>query len=575
MKKKLIAVLIALFLLLSVGITVKSAFSFNPDAYLKEVAEKVSQARGVDVNLEAKLTGDKSSALSYYASGKIVFPRKFRIEGRATTPFGSLEIGEIDTENFVYLKLPTTDGKWVTVSKREKNEFTEQKQAVQNVTLEDLVNSVERVESSELDRQTRTLKAVVDPQKFVAVLKDAGAYDWYSERFPRIDSVRLVLKVDEATGYVVRSELSVKEAGGPKSLQVNVDYSNWDSKTDVTDPPRSQTLSEEEGTRLLKARRHFDRGMTAYKAGDASGAVDEFAMAVDYQPGNYAYNVWLAKAQLKKRNYADAELYAQKAMKIGQSKADAYIVASQIAALDDQWKPERRTQAITYAQQAVKLNPNSSEAYTALGLAYWAKTLPSFADPAAKPVDYETQVREETPTAPPGFFKNRAIVAFDKASELDPNAPEPLFLKGLLLVSQRDILDTLLSSNFKPEALAKAADDFERAAGIFEEVSKIDPNFVEEKLKPQEKGYAELSKEVDLAKKIGRLVDLSAKLRYDAARWKELKGKAAGDAYEDWYNAVKECFEAIYGMVDVKPTQGYYDAMKALENALNMAKPLL
>lgn len=575
MKKKLLAASIALALLLGVGITVKSAFSFNPDAYLKEVANKVSQARGVDVNLEAKLTGDKDLALSYYASGKIVFPRKFKIEGRAETPLGSWEIGEIETENFTYLKLPITEGKWVTVSKLEKNELTEQKQALQNLTLQDLMNAVDRVESSEADQGVRTLKASVDPQRFASVLKVAGAYDWYSERFPRIEGVKLVLAIDEATSYVKRSELLVKESGGPKSLQVNIDYSNWDSKTDVTDPPRSQTLSEEEGSRLLKARKHFERGMTAYKAGDSSGAVEEFATAVDYRPGNYAYNVWLAKAQLRKRNFADAELYAQKAMKIDQNKADAYIVASQVMALDDQWQPERRTQAINYAQQAVRLNSNSSEAYTALGLAYWAKALPSFADASAKPADYETKVREETPTPPLGFFKNRAMVALEKASELDPNAPEPLFLKGLMLVSDYDLLSAIEREDMSPEVIAKAADNYERAAEIFDAVSRIDPNFVEEKLKPQMKGYAELTKEVDLAKRIGRLRDISAKLRADAARWKELKGKAAGDAYEEWYNAVKGCFEALYGMYDIKPAQEFYDAMDALDHMIDIAKPLL
>ncbi len=575
MKKKIIAVAIAIALLLGVGITVKSAFSYNPDAHLREVANKVSRAKGVDVDLKVKLTGDKDSALTYYASGKVVFPRKFRLEGRAETPLGSWEIGEIDTENFTYLKLPITEGKWVTVGKREKNEFTEQKQAVQNLTLKDLMDSVDRVESSELEGGIRTLNASVDPQKFAELLKESGAYDWYSERFPRIESVKLVLMIDEATSYVKRSELSVKESGGPKSLQVDVDYSNWDSKTDVIDPPRSQTISEEEGNRLLKARKHFDRGMTAYRAGDSSGAAEEFAIAVDYRPENYAYNVWLAKAQLRRRNFAEAELYVQKAMAIDQSKADAYIVASQVMALDDQWKPQRRTQAINYAQQAVKLNSNSSEAYTALGLAYWAKTLPSFADPSAKPVDYDTKVREETPTAPPDFLKNRAIVAFDKASELDPNAAEPLFLKGLMLVSDYDLLKAIERDGFKPEVIAKAADNYERAAEIFVAASKIDPNFVEDKLKPQMKGYSVLANEVDLTKKIGRLRDISEKLRIDAARWKELKGKAAGDAYEEWYNAVKDCFEALYGMSDMKPTQGFYDAMGALDRLIDMAKPLL
>ncbi|MCL5291342.1 MAG: tetratricopeptide repeat protein [Actinobacteria bacterium] len=569
MKRRIALILPVLILLLGLGITLRAVFSFNANVYIENVSKKVSDARSVSVSLEAKLTGGKAKMVNHSASGLVVFPGNHRVEGKIETPTGSEDIAEIATGDFIYRKTQATEGKWVTLERTDREGIAKDRRDIRYARLlKDLIGSVAKIDGAELENRTRTIRATLDWTKYLASTKTAGVSDWFAEELQKVDTAKLTLQVDEPSGYVTRSELNV--TGGGKILELDADYSGWNEKVGISAPPLSETLSKEAAERIFTAKKHFEAGLVAYKANDTNGAVDEFDQAVKYQPKNYTYNVWLAKAQLRKRNYSEAEFYAQKAMGLDQSKADAYVVASQVMALDDQWKPQRRTQAISYAQQAVKLNSNSPEAYTALGLAYWLKAMPSLEDSATMPVEYPTWVREETPSVPSGFYKNRAVVALDKAIELDPNAAEPLFIKGFMLITDVDMVKDLKKFGFTLQNVSKAQDNFDRASEIFTKVATINPNFVEDKLAFSAKGFADLSKDNELMRKYGKLRDLSETLMSQGTRWKELKGVNARRVMDDWEASLKDYVDFLFKMAESPQPQYLVDAFKTADDILKI-----
>ncbi|MCL4394042.1 MAG: hypothetical protein M1482_04420, partial [Chloroflexi bacterium] len=522
MNKKIAAVLVLVVLLVGAGVTARTVFTFNPDRYLSEVSQKVSNATSVNFTYDLHLSGGAGvTPVDYAASGVLVFPDGYKVDGTIeSTPSAPAVISEVATKSFVYRKDPASDGKYVRLERggaRQKEGWI----GTEHGMLKGLVGAVSELKKTEVSNGVRTLDLTLDWGTFLSSIRSAEAADLIPREFPSARSASLILKVDENTQYITYSELNV-ESGG-KKLVVKANYSAWDGKkTDIVEPAPADVVSEEEADRMQSAKKHFEAGLVSYKAADAAGAVGEFTRAVGYQPKNYTYNVWLAKANLKKGNYVDAENFANAALDMDKTKADAYIVAAQVLATDDQWKPQRQTQAIGYAQRAVKLDSGSAEAYTTLGFAYYAKDRGSLEASSTAPIDYASRVRDETPTVPSGYLKNSAIVALNKALEIDRNYTEANFWKGYIL------LDQCIENNDP---------DLSVPAGYFAKVLEADPNYIDAKIAKNDAGLADAAKSAAFVEKWRKLSALTDRLTYDLSRWKELHGTHARQVMSDWFTS--------------------------------------
>ncbi|MHB0975865.1 MAG: tetratricopeptide repeat protein [Candidatus Aquicultorales bacterium] len=572
MKKKLAMILPVLVLLIGAGITAKTLYTFNPDRFLEDVADTISTAESVKVNVDGSLTGGTPRPVSFTLSGMVVFPSNYKVDGSETVQDVTQPVSEVATSNFLYRKDSLTEGKWVRLEKGDREGFAKDRLNIKFTTLGELVRSVKTIERNEVADGMRTVSGPLDWRSFIAAVGKEKDPDWIAAEFPAAKSAVLTLSVDEATGFVSSSKLSLKDNAG-KQLELKMTYAEWNTKkTGIIEPAAAEVVPKEEAERMLKARQRYKAGLISYQADNYSRAVTEFGDAISYQPRNYTYNVWLAKAQLKKGNYDEAELYATKAISMVQTRAEAYIVASQVYAIDDQWQPARRSKAIEYAQQAVKVNSGSSEAYTALAFAYYLKALPSFEDSVTVPVDHDLTVKDESPVVPEGFLRNRAFVSIDKAIELNPADPEAHFLKGFMTLS--DVARSFRNEGVDPENLihlnGEAIDSLERAAESFATVERLKPGFLEAKLEPTHVWFASAFKDDAVTQKFAKFKMLTDRLLYDGARWRELGSTKKEETMKAWFEAYKDYVVFAYSLSGSQPPMSYYDRVKQIDDTLKI-----